>query len=1253
MIRRSARELCNLDLWQRQSPQVPLATRLVNAPQLPFGKTSYQRKLSVCLSPLLHRFRSLAVEGIPKPRVATGIIDRAVISISDSEDGPERSYQIMSRRRTDSAAYKSPALAALPSPTTATPERTSSWSERVPEGKIAEGPQIYPVYGLPDISLESDLNPVHATAQELTVPRHMSAADALGSIVTYKQPASGDSAPLPFAGRQLPGVYVHSIPSASEPEPPSSPSDSDDVSNGARKPVEPLGHTSSPVLAKPAATTGQRSLHALEVVSQRIRRGTSHPPSISESSAPSTTSDEPPAALPSGDRDEPQTNELVWARWESLDSRRLLIVGYYGGSVQMWDVTDLDLVHEVLHLTGMFTRSFPRTAHILSKPPPYPHDVTADLFIRSRPLMALLLENAELVLYSLATHNIVKRVTSLSNSGDIGECDLQTGESFVAIGTLASNQEAAVHILSAYDFTVLYRFLLSPSTTPPPFALSRRLLAVPLVSPSSQPRSAGSLPGSIPTLRDGAMLAGSVKMEVATTARGVLKGMAAAATSAWGSFMSSSSQSTADQGSSRWTFSRSAPVESAAELPNERWNNGASGPLMKANATHLRNTSTNDSSEGGVNVTWIAVFDLQPLLRGASEPLKHAHFPMTLASTPSALSSPVACLSISPSGDLLAAADNDGVIIKIFHLRGTGVIRHRDVHPFPTPKIAPVALSTSPNDPYQICSSTGASVPRSRRRSSSSSASKPIISPYYHSKKTMSPNDPSLHPNVWHLYDLIRGMTRAKVESLVWAHDGRWLGVGTATGTLHIFGTNPYGGPTDEESHVQGRVINITEFPLLSAPLKPMARVRVQTSRAQQAPPRLLVKGQLFSFVFPPPSVAARSSSFNPRDSFARLKGAKSKQPPTISGFQDVLIVNTVSGRLELNRVDIQRPQREPEAEQISNGVGVLSASPRTSVSLPTSGLTQMMQAVRGQQATGIRAQQKPMASWNVHKDKEWEDVKGEFQHSHAAAIISHNQDWLAQAELSTGTTSRAMLPGSIYLSHQFSFFALEDEWHVPLQRNQFDLSCSKIEVRKEVEISQFPSGDKKHRSGHSELLNQGPPKSGSALHEPLASAIHARLDPALSRPPVLPSYPNGLHSGPTSWRDAALPLRHAAAGISDGVGEGLGRLRREIGKVAKSPRKGGRGPNSLTFEETDNLEAHQLDRSTGETTVTTTLDAWDEWHEDIGQEVAEYEAFESLGGVVGEMDEDCDLNVPAHSSSLLVSKSETASSSNTRRRRG
>ena len=179
-----------------------------------------------------------------------------------------------------------------------------------------------------------------------------------------------------------------------------------------------------------------------------------------------------------------------------------------------------------------------------------------------------------------------------------------------------------------------------------------------------------------------------------------------------------------------------------------------------------------------------------------------------------------------------------------------------------------------------------------------------------------------------------------------------------------------------------------------------MARIRIQTSRSsngQQMPPRVHMKGPLFSFIFPPPAVAARSTSFNPRNSpvIVRPKGAKHKPPSMIPGFQDLLIVNTMSGRLELDRVSVQRLQRESEVEQVTTGIAALGTSPKASASLPTSGLTQMMQAVRGQQGTGLRVQQKAIASWNIQKDKEWEDVKGEFQHTYAASSSAYNQEYV------------------------------------------------------------------------------------------------------------------------------------------------------------------------------------------------------------------------------------------------------------------
>jgi len=40
---------------------------------------------------------------------------------------------------------------------------------------------------------------------------------------------------------------------------------------------------------------------------------------------------------------------------------------------------------------------------------------------------------------------------------------------------------------------------------------------------------------------------------------------------------------------------------------------------------------------------------------------------------------------------------------------------------------------------------------------------------------------------VWHLYDLVRGSTKADVGELVWEKDGRWVGFGSSNGTIRQF----------------------------------------------------------------------------------------------------------------------------------------------------------------------------------------------------------------------------------------------------------------------------------------------------------------------------------------------------------------------------------------------------------------------------------------------------------------------------------
>src|SRR5579863_10430168 len=66
---------------------------------------------------------------------------------------------------------------------------------------------------------------------------------------------------------------------------------------------------------------------------------------------------------------------------------------------------------------------------------------------------------------------------------------------------------------------------------------------------------------------------------------------------------------------------------------------------------------------------------------------------------------------------------------------------------------------------------------------------------------------------------------------------------------------------------------------------------------------------------------------------------------------------------------------------------------------------------------------------------------------------------WLSCAELRTSSQSSQVLPRPLYLSHQFSFHGLGDDYHGRLRRFQLDTLGPKIEVRKEVEISAYVAG--------------------------------------------------------------------------------------------------------------------------------------------------------------------------------------------------
>jgi len=180
------------------------------------------------------------------------------------------------------------------------------------------------------------------------------------------------------------------------------------------------------------------------------------------------------------------------------------------------------------------------------------------------------------------------------------------------------------------------------------------------------------------------------------------------------------------------------------------------------------------------------------------------------------------------------------------------------------------------------------------------------------------------------------------------------------------------------------------------------------------------------------------------------------------------------------------------------------------------------------------------------------------------------------------------------------------------------------------------------------------PRDTGTSIEKPIAFAIHSNIDPQ-TVPAVIPSFPNAYK--PSSWRDTIVPVRTVAAGVADGVNEGIGLIKREIHK-ARTPsttrkmshEQQHREAPSLVFEEDDEaifaqdheseetshhnndkdggmLGAAQVSSSgaSGSTPSTTTTidnddkehdseDTWEEKEDEIAKVLAEEACFDDIG---------------------------------------
>ncbi|KAJ3730564.1 hypothetical protein C8R42DRAFT_11268 [Lentinula raphanica] len=518
-------------------------------------------------------------------------------------------------------------------------------------------------------------------------------------------------------------------------------------------------------------------------------------------------------------------------------------------------------------------------------------------------------------------------------------------------------------------------------------------------------------------------------------------------------------------------------------------------------------------------------------------------------------SQPVSSMQFSASGTSLLITPRDGQTISVYEIR-----------------IDPVSRLNETHEPHRH-------TPHGETKGSDASRSSPTLSQSFASPL--------------HVYNLRRGRTSAVIESVDWASDGRWLAIGTRKRTVHVFATNPYGGPSDVLSHTSGRVRNMIEMPTMPTDVHPLVRLRANKN-PRPGDPKV---GLAFAFLEPsleeerrlPPNLLPPFSSPHllptHQHSYGSVSTVMSSSPSTRSeslslsphqklspnvrprNFQDVLVFDPLDGILSLRRIFVDVKPKLGDGPSIlgtnfgsvgslgasrslpaTNAVGRLSgsASPGTSPVGTTGAFP--TKAENGE----LTSRESTVASWHLRRGKDWPEKKEVLKTDPRRGLntTTGQPSWLAQAEISTYSTHA--IPRSIYLSHQFSFRALGEDYHALIRRFKLDITGAKIEVRKGVEVSAYPSGSSESFiDGGGFAIHYDRRRSSSSFDEPLASALIGGLDHTPSQP-VLPMYPNGTPgTKPRSFKNT-IPIR-TMAGIGDGMSEGIGRFRREIHKV-RSP---------------------------------------------------------------------------------------------------
>ncbi|KAG8824209.1 hypothetical protein FRC19_002278 [Serendipita sp. 401] len=344
-------------------------------------------------------------------------------------------------------------------------------------------------------------------------------------------------------------------------------------------------------------------------------------------------------------------------------------------------------------------------------------------------------------------------------------------------------------------------------------------------------------------------------------------------------------------------------------------------------------------------------------------------------------------------------------------------------------------------------------------------------------------------------------MTPAIVHGIRWSGDGLWVGLISDKGTIHAFPVIPDGGHPSGRSHVLGRLTNNDGIFKKDAPIRLSALCRLRRPYIPSPEPTPSGSGEidnefvisqdfryrLSPFIFLPQPISRishRLPSPLPQAPTKPIAIAEETSYETEDGFQDLLAFDREAGLLALQRIHLRlaggrentvpdtnagKPIERTSTFAYHNATGVpISDEGQSSSAIPSSlptasllsGVARLSAYARNRDlqlpfsstSSRLTSTDSVIASWSLRRGDDWKEYRQPWS-SLSDTRKKPTRGSLFHAEVTPSSTHLGRVPRPIYLSHQFQFSALANDYHALVRKLDLDPPSVPLLARKESVI--------------------------------------------------------------------------------------------------------------------------------------------------------------------------------------------------------